>query len=165
MPDQVASDEQLATLTQNVLQLEEPSKKSTAQQHWLVYPEEKTPEYIIDAKKRLNQIRQPNLVPNTATAVRHVKISSEPAQVIDESRRERAQVDSSDNEKRHWLTWPNPSTPEKVREIRARLGDDRYRRMAELKSKFRRPKTAFYAADVPLRLDDVSHTALKIFFA
>ena len=147
--DQVATDEQLAVLTQNVLQLEEtPAKNSpitanASKQHWLVYPEEKIPEYIIEAKKRLNQIRQPNEIAN----IRQVRISDEPTVVLDQS---------VNNEKRHWLTWPNPATPEKIREIRGRLGDDRYKRMTELKSMFRRPKTAFHSINVPVRQNNVS---------
>lgn len=160
--DQVASDEELSNLTKNLLQIDDQTDKKTSevrvvggssggagvsdesnQSHWFVYEEKKTPEYIIDAKKRMNQIRQPHLVPSSN--VRHVRISDDATKVIEDKK---ASTIGDNNERRHWLTWPNPSTPEKVREIRGRLGDDRYKRMTELKSMFKRPKSAFYNDDI-----------------
>lgn len=179
MADQVANDEQLAVLTQHILQLDDSNKNndeltfnsSTApnqattssqqqQHHWLVYDEEKTPEYIVEAKKRLNQIRQPNVAPNTTSLLRQVRISDEPVRVMGHEESERSRPASggsgcNDNEMRHWLTWPNPSTPEKIREIRGRLGDDRYKRMAELKSMFKRPKTAYTVSEVAQSKENV----------
>lgn len=149
--DLIASDEQLANLTQNVLQLDnnndESKLLSQSQPHWLVYPEEKTPEYIVEAKKRLNQIRQPNLVPSSSSSSskqHKVKISDEPVEIIGSDGKP-----MTDDEKRHWLSWPNPATPDKIREIRRRLGDDRYRKTAEMKSMLnKRPKTAYYSTTI-----------------
>lgn len=137
----MANDEQLANLTQNVLQLDDNPPQRNIQSndsHWFIYPEENTPEYIIEAKKRLNQIKQPHLVANTKT-IKQVRIFDEPAQA---EQQETTNVD----EKRHWLTWPNPSTPENVKEIRRRLGHDNSKKMVDLKSMIRRPKSSFHSS-------------------
>ena len=51
------SDKKLVSNTEN--------KSKSDQSHWIVYKQEEIPNYIIEAKKRLGQIKQPNLVPNS----------------------------------------------------------------------------------------------------
>ena len=158
---QVICDEQLADLTSQMLQVDNSSKArnddflaaseapfssqaniNVLSPHWLVYEETKTPAYIDEAKKRLNIIKQPHMVPESIN--RQVKISDEPTQVIEENEN----FSVNENYKRHWLTWPNPSTPDNVREIRGRLSDDRYKKIIQLKTIYKKPKSSFSSSDL-----------------
>ena len=51
-------------------------KLKSDQSHWIVYKQEEIPNYIIEAKKRLGQIKQPNLVPNS-TLISKDKLNSQ----------------------------------------------------------------------------------------
>lgn len=101
--------------------------------HWLTYKQEETPEYIIEAKKRLNQLKQPNLTPDLTkqqrakSAVVKSTTTTAPTSTVPKNL--------------HWICWDNPSTPENVKEIRRRLGDDRYRKQNLLKTSLQRCKT------------------------
>ncbi len=97
----------------------EKSKES----HWIVYKQDPTPQYIIEAKKRLGQIRQPNVSPKD---IKYEKLSS-PSPSIESfyTSKESENI----NQLKHWSNFDSPSTPENIRLIRKRLGDDRYKKM------------------------------------
>lgn len=103
-------------------------KKVHNDYHWMVYKQEETPGHIIEAKKRLGQIRQPNVVPNQVKekpprAPEKVKIKEE---VITLDEAEKPLMN------KHWMQWDNPVTPDNISNIRRRLGDDRYKKSYSL---------------------------------
>lgn len=117
--------------TSNLI-VEKPPVTQTQQQqfHWSVYPQEKMPDYIVEAKKRLGQIKQPHIAPNAA-ADKPPKTPKHPASPAPSA------TDSEVHNKfmtAHWSQIPNPSTPDYIKAIRKRLGDDRYRKTNLTKS-------------------------------
>lgn len=122
------ADEELSNLTSAILKLDNRTPKKSDQYHWMVYPQEEMPSYIIEAKKRLGIIKQPHIVPNQASkqpdAPPKIEILTEPKQAEPDNYSEAAKKPIV----KHWLNWDNPSTPDKIKDIRARLGDDRYRK-------------------------------------
>ena len=93
--------------------------------HWSIYQQEPIPDHIIEAKKRLGQIKQPHMAPNESNApVKSVKPST-PTQPTAAKRAE---------DMKHWSQIDNPATPDYIKQIRKRLGDDRYRRAESVKS-------------------------------
>ena len=90
--------------------------------HWSVYKEEPMPVYIVEAKKRLGQIRQPHRAPNAN------EVESKPP-------RTPVGIPNKEMVAKHWSQYENPSTPDNVKQIRKRLGDDRYRRTELTRSK------------------------------
>jgi len=91
---------------------------------------EEMPNYILEAKKRLGMIKQPHIAPNIEPK-KHQQTEQAQAQastVVD--------THNSDSKKsqKHWQIWDNPSTPDKIKDIRARLGDDRYRKLQRAKT-------------------------------
>lgn len=102
------------------------------------------PNYILEAKKRLGQIKQPNLAPNQQ---QQQQANSKPGSASSEKENLRKIIlETNGNEsavsepvrkssplsatkEKHWLSWDKPETPEKIKQIRKRLGDDRYRNM------------------------------------
>ena len=101
------------------------TKASQSQMHWSVYKQDPIPEYITEAKKRLGQIKQPNVVSSS-----NVDADSKPPKIS-------ATSDKPPNPaiQKHWSQMENPSTPDYIKNIRKRLGDDRYRRSELTKSK------------------------------
>ncbi len=97
------------------------TKATHSQMHWSTYKQDPIPEYIIEAKKRLGQIKEPfsNIDTNSKTP----KISITPDKP------------SNSPIQKHWSQMENPSTPDHIKNIRKRLGDDRYRRTELTKSK------------------------------
>ena len=81
------------------------------------------PDYIVEAKKRLGQIKQPHIVPNSDKPPKNQKPPASPSA---------ASVTNSEAHQKfmttHWSQIPNPSTPDYIKAIRKRLGDDRYRK-------------------------------------
>lgn len=95
----------------------------------MVYPQEETPNYIIEAKKRLGQIKQPHISPKESKPPKAPEKSKEEAKTpepVTQVQNEIKEITKFSN--KHWLQWENPSTPDNVANIRRRLGDDRYRR-------------------------------------
>jgi len=100
-------------------------KASQSQMHWSAYRQDPTPDYIIEAKKRLGQIKQPNVVPSssvndTSNAPKNNTTPEKPPKNLIQ---------------KHWSQMDNPSTPDYIKQIRKRLGDDRYKRTELTKSK------------------------------
>jgi hypothetical protein len=115
-----------------------------SQYHWLIYPQEPTPNYIVEAKKRLGQIKQPNVAPNQKSSSSSNKASSveekdakqvvnEASESVKETNIKRSPSNSALINK-HWINWEKPETPEKIKQIRKRLGDDRYRHIDRSKT-------------------------------
>lgn len=133
-PDDMA---QLASLTQQ-LAVDEKRQSDENNHHWLVYKQDPTPQYILDAKKRLGQIKDPSQVPRKRSPLvpqYQNKPGSPSTQQIPSSL---SSSDMAGNE-RQWMQWPSPPTPENIKQIRARLGDDRYRKLSD---RLQRCKTA-----------------------
>ena len=85
------------------------------------------PDYIYEAKKRLGLIKQPHIAPNIEPKKKHssdTPVAAPPSEILNN---QHENVEKPAN--KHWQNWDNPSTPEKIREIRSRLGDDRYKKM------------------------------------
>lgn len=99
-------------------------KKELNDYHWMVYKHQETPAYIIEAKKRLGQIRQPNIVPN--------QVKEKPPKAPEKVRIKEEAIVIGETEKpsvnKHWMQWDNPATPDNISNIRRRLGDDRYKK-------------------------------------
>lgn len=146
------SETKLASLIETNLKVESPMRRSaTESQHWLIYKQEEMPNYIVEAKKRLGQIKEKFQPPMTAAAkpnrfnasagssvniITHIESREEQLQHQQQQQQQdefQKRIDEinqkSLNKAKHWLTFENPSTPENVREIRRRLGDDRYKRL------------------------------------
>jgi hypothetical protein len=98
------------------------------------------PNYILEAKKRLGQIKQPHLAPNHQQSSKPSSASTEKEHlrkiVLETNGNESAVSEPgrkssplSVTKEKHWLSWEKPETPEKIKQIRKRLGDDRYRKM------------------------------------
>ena len=103
--------------TDNPVQIVTPQKYT----HWLQYPQEEMPQYIIDAKKRLNQIH-----PRTPPHVKKVEAVSLDEPVV-KTVEENVIVEPKPVAK-HFLTYESPETPEEIRDIRRRFRDERYKR-------------------------------------
>lgn len=99
--------------------------------HWLTYPNPKTPEYIIDVKKRLGQWKVPSTLARPSSA-------STPLAAQDQHTNSYASMDtrpssassqktSKKNDDQHnFLTFERRDTPDELRSIRHRLDKHRY---------------------------------------
>lgn len=130
-------DENLAHLVEDNLHLEnqvltnqindykpptETSKvTSKSNLHWSIYPQEAMPDYIAEAKKRLGQMKNPNDIPNYYNKTSTVSPKTPEPKGVTITK--------------HWSQVDNPSTPDYIKQIRKRLGDDRYRKTDICKSK------------------------------
>jgi hypothetical protein len=91
--------------------------------HWTVYKQEEMPNYIFEAKKRLGLIREPNTTPIIIP-----KRSGANSNIIKTTASQRPLFEKSVTTlHKNWSIWDNPATPLRIREIRANLGDDRYK--------------------------------------
>lgn len=133
-----------ATLKLEEVALKKIEKIADLNDHWFVYKQEEVPNHIIEAKKRLGQIKEPFVIPNRAGNSSRISLNEENSTEnnVSEVNQFKLQSDSkssfgsistikSKNEK-HWLTWENPSTPPHIKAIRGRLGDTRYKNLADL---------------------------------
>ena len=140
-----SSGEKLATLVQDNLVLENKiltesvkgklsssdSSKIVRDPHWSVFKQEATPDYILEAKKRLGQIKQPNISPKDIYIEKDSKKPTSPTPSI--ASNSSSLIDTrneSNNQQKHWSNIESRATPDYIRAIRQRLGDDRYRRMS-----------------------------------
>ncbi|CAF0951670.1 unnamed protein product [Rotaria sordida] len=96
--------------------------------HWLAYPNPKTPEYLIDIKQRLGQLKIPSTLVRPTSAT---NLSSErqqktclPIQRSESSVLQRQQRQSV--EQQHFLDFNLPETPNELRAARHRLEKHRY---------------------------------------
>ncbi len=86
--------------------------------HWLTYPNPKTPQYLIDIKQRLGQLKVPSVLirPTSAST-----ISVEQSESLVSHRPRQPSADQ-----RHFLDFNLPETPNELRAARQRLERNRY---------------------------------------
>ena len=136
---------QLANLVQNLNvennksnEARKGSSNNNNDHHWLVFKQEPMPQRIIDAKKRLGQIKEPNVVPNAQRNLqpRVQQRENQPSEAttnqssLSTSSHAPPQGTFNPSEK-NWMQWDSPNTPENIKQIRARQGDDRYRKLSD----------------------------------
>lgn len=148
-PRNSINDQELSNLTK-VLNIEDEqnieivAKKKPENYHWMVYKQEEMPNYILEAKKRLGMIKQPHIAPNIEPKKHQQTEAHAQAQAFAPATSP-AEEPSTESKKsgKHWQIWDNPSTPDKIKEIRARLGDDRYKKLQRAKSSLSNYETKF----------------------
>lgn len=86
--------------------------------HWLTYPHPKTPQYLIDIKQRLGQLKVPSALLRSASTVNG---SVEPSEVPVAPRESQQSADQ-----RHFMDFNLPETPNELRAARHRLEKHRY---------------------------------------
>ncbi|CAF2383885.1 unnamed protein product [Rotaria sp. Silwood2] len=96
--------------------------------HWLTYPNPKTPQYLIDIKQRLGQLKIPSTLvrPTSATNLSGERQQKAclPIQRSESSISQGQQHKSADQ--RHFLDFNLPETPNELRAARHRLEKHRY---------------------------------------
>jgi hypothetical protein len=93
--------------------------------HWLTYPNPKTPQYIIDIKQRLRQLRIPstNARPSSASPQKQTHESfARPFSAAVQGQ----QKQSIDEDQHNFLTYQTRETPEELRATRYRMDKNRY---------------------------------------
>ena len=111
--------------------------------HWLTYPNPKTPQYLIDIRQRLGQLKVPSAPIRPATAL------DDTVQRSVSSPTHRLQQKSADG--RHMFDFSLPQTPDELRASRHRLEKHRYN--PALDNYPQRPKTC------PVRSQDIPKPA------
>ena len=127
--------------------------------HWLTYPNPRTPQYIIDIKQRLGQLKVPSTLsrPSSASTSSLQQQSQQdqqqntPQPIIRplSASTQMQQKQQTNNDQRHFLTFPTRETPDDLRAIRYRL--DKHRYNPSLDNYPPRPKTC------PVRTTDTSN--------
>lgn len=113
----------------------EAPKATQSQLHWSIYQQEPMPDYIIEAKKRLGQIKQPNVSPADKPPKSPNAVTSPEPNKPNTPKKDEANTPKNTIITKHWSQFDNPSTPDYIKAIRKRLGDDRYRKTDLTKSK------------------------------
>lgn len=113
-------------LTSEMIIDNQKNNNKQSQHHWSIYPQEKMPDYIVEAKKRLGQIKQPNISPNSKPPKSPNALTPPKSPNADPIRAE--ELKKTIINSKHWSQFENPSTPDYIKAIRKRLGDDRYRK-------------------------------------
>lgn len=108
--------------------------------HWLTYPNPKTPEYIIDIKKRLGQWKVPSTLARTS-ATSNPSENAEAAPTAADTRPSSAssQKTTKNEDQHNFLSFERRDTPDELRAARHRL--DKHRYNPSLDSYPTRPKT------------------------
>lgn len=101
----------------------DPNDENT--RHWLTFPNPKTPQYLMDIKQRLGQIKTPFVRPTSA--------ASAPNEPLTTSKK-------IDADQRHFLDFNLPRTPDDLRAARQRIA--KYRYNPSLDNHSLRPQTA-----------------------
>ena len=103
----------------------------------MVYLQKSTPDYITEAKKRLGLIKQPHVAPNQLNKSTNEKptmnqslYASVPEKPVDSDEKKMTKV----KQEKHWFQYESSETPDNIKSIRKRLGDDRYRKFDLSKS-------------------------------
>lgn len=94
--------------------------------HWLTYYHAETPDYLIEAKKRLNQIK--TFVPPSQQDKRQQETIEAQKNTQQHHQQQVVITSKPPMAMRHWLTYDHPDTPEYMRDARARIGDLRYKK-------------------------------------
>lgn len=102
------------------------TNKTQGPMHWSIYQQDPTPDHILEAKKRLGQIKQPHIAPNEQN--NSAKPPKTPTPSSSKPSTPQQALAKKPEEPKHWSQIDNPSTPDYIKQIRKRLGDDRYRR-------------------------------------
>jgi hypothetical protein len=97
---------------------------SNSKLHWFAYPQDETPQRITDAKKRLNQIkpRTPPVIKQKVAQKKH----DEQVAVLKQYIYSDKNLHSESPTMRHWFYHEQPKTPELIKEVRIKQGDERY---------------------------------------
>ncbi len=93
--------------------------------HWLTYPNPKTPQYIIDIKQRLGQLRVPSTLarPLSASAQQQtLQQSDRPSSALIQHQEKQ----QTNNDQHNFLTIQTRETPDDLRATRYRLDKHRY---------------------------------------
>ena len=127
----------MTNLVENSIKTLDDKKDSKRYSHWLQYLSsfEETPKYIIDAKKRLNQIHP--CTPPQLKKVESVSLEETTPVSVHASKSpiNMTNAATSVHLARHFLTYDCPETPEDIRNIRRKYRDERYRREDPRKAK------------------------------
>jgi hypothetical protein len=118
--------------------------------HWLTYPNPKTPQYIIDVKQRLGQLRVPSTLTRPSSASNaSVRPQQETPPSIDRpsTASNQRQHKQQDDDPHNFLTFHTRETPEDLRATRYRI--DKHRYNSSLDTYPPRPQTC------PVRTNDV----------
>lgn len=97
--------------------------------HWLVHPIPRTPQYIIDSKVRLGQIKSPALLARSKSALcSSTETPPMIPQIIErtESTKSTRSQKQRSAEQRHFLDFNLPETPDELRAARHRVDKYRY---------------------------------------
>jgi hypothetical protein len=94
--------------------------------HWLTYPNPKTPQYIIDIKQRLGQLR----IPSTDARPSSASPQKQPPQLnvrpLSAAVQGQQQKQSTNEDQHNFLTYHTRVTPEELRATRYRIDKHRY---------------------------------------
>ncbi len=91
--------------------------------HWLTYPNPRTPQYIIDIKQRLGQLRGPSTLTRPVSA----SVRQRTPQSIDRPSSASTQQKQQTNDDQHdFLTYHTRDTPDELRATRYRIDKQRY---------------------------------------
>lgn len=93
--------------------------------HWLTYPNPRTPQYIIDVKQRLGQLK----IPSTLARPSSASSRKQTPDIIDRpssASTQRAQKSSNINDEHHFLSFNLRDTPDDLRAARHRVDKHRY---------------------------------------
>ncbi|CAF2139808.1 unnamed protein product [Rotaria magnacalcarata] len=114
--------------------------------HWLTYPNPKTPQYIIDVKQRLGQLRLPSTLLTRPSSASNASVQQKPPTPPTATRPssastqiERKQQTNNNDDQHNFLTFHTSATPDDLRLARQRL--DKHRYNASLDNYPPRPKT------------------------
>jgi hypothetical protein len=116
--------------------------------HWITFPNPRTPQKIIDIKKRLGQLNVPSTLARPSTASNALVQQQETVQPVTRPATASAQHQKQANDdQHHFLTFEKRETPDDLRAARSRI--DKYRYNPSLDNYPRRPQTC------PDRTDDI----------
>ncbi|CAF4204156.1 unnamed protein product, partial [Rotaria magnacalcarata] len=103
--------------------------------HWLTYPNPKTPQYLVDVKQRLGQLKIPSTLARPTSAL---NVSAEQQQQQHQQQKPSQQLQRSESsvtqrshqqnaaEQRHLFDFNLPQTPADLRAARNRIDKHRY---------------------------------------
>ena len=96
--------------------------------HWLVYPNPKTPQYLIDIKQRLGQLKIPSTLARPTSAC--TAYSEQQKQTFQSIQRSESSTSHHQQkqpiDQRHFLDFNLPETPNELRAARHRIEKHRY---------------------------------------